>query len=155
METQIPIANAIEVYGERNFRYSKTIRGPRASLFLMRAGAYGDNRVYVWARSFEAALELAAEYWTEHAPGVFSEPDYADSARELGLDWAAISTGPGAEGEDALEARLRVCEHAETDHTYTESGWLLSYEWWGDEITDPLTWYAIRMRSDLEVIGEL
>ena len=90
-------------------------------------GAYGDVCVVVFGRpgSVESALETAAECLLEHAPGLFSEPDHASAAAELGVVWDGQSDCPDA-----------VRELAEADHTYTESGWLLSYEWSVDEAED-------------------
>lgn len=89
-------------------------------------GAYGDTHVVVFGRPdrFEDALETAAECLLEHAPGLFSEPDYVDAAREIGvaLDTRGLADLP----EDLAE---RISAEAESDHTYTESGWLLSWEW--------------------------
>jgi hypothetical protein len=89
--------------------------------FEFRFGAYLDTVVRVFHKPgrIDSALELAAEWLADNAdPDVyFSEPDYADAAAELGLN---------VDDEDAQE---RIAEHAETDHTYTEAGWLLSQEW--------------------------
>jgi hypothetical protein len=89
-------------------------------------GAYGDTTVYVLTdrETLDDALETAAEWLKDNAPGVFTEPDYADAARELGYS-------PNTEDETEQEA-IREC--AETDHTYTESGYLLSWEWTVDEL---------------------
>jgi hypothetical protein len=89
-------------------------------------GAVGTTTVYVLTdrETIEDALETAAEWLKDNAPGVFTEPDYEDAARELGYS-------PDTEDETEQEA-IREC--AETDHTYTESGYLLSWEWTVDEL---------------------
>jgi hypothetical protein len=91
-------------------------------------GAYGDTAVVVFARPdhIEDALETAAECLLEHAPGLFSEPDYAGAAREVGVALDQYTNGLADLDDDTAE---RVREVAEVGHTYTESGWLLSWEW--------------------------
>lgn len=87
--------------------------------YTFRFGAYGDV-VVVFGRPgrTQDALETAAAWLAEHSPGLFSEPDHASAAAELGVVWDGESDCPDA-----------VRELAEADHTYTESGWLLSHEW--------------------------
>lgn len=91
-------------------------------------GAYGDTHVVVFQRPdhIDDALETAAECLAEHEPGRFSEPDYADAAREIGVALAQYTNGLADLDDDTRE---RILEVAEADHTYTESGWLLSHEW--------------------------
>lgn len=87
------------------------------TFFLFNFGAYGDFRIAVGVgpglTSLEDALEVAAETLLEVAPGVFIQPDYDDVRNEL---------GQGATDEAVMEL-------AETDLTYTESGFLASWEW--------------------------
>lgn len=93
-------------------------------------GAYGDTHVLAFGR-LDGALEDAAETLKEVAPGVFTEPDYEAAEAELKED---------PEWEEDPD---QVHEHAETDLTYTESGWLLSHEWTVtsfDSIADVLAW---------------
>jgi hypothetical protein len=49
-------------------------------------GAVGTTTVYVLTdrETLDDALETAAEWLKANAPGVFTEPDYEDAARELG-----------------------------------------------------------------------
>jgi hypothetical protein len=91
-------------------------------------GAYGDTWVVVFQRPdcLEDALETAAECLLAHEPGLFSEPDYAGAAREVGVAFDQYTNGLAGLDDDTAE---RVREEAEADHTYTESGWLLSEEW--------------------------
>jgi hypothetical protein len=130
------------------------------NLYVMWFGAYGSIKVYVWARCFEDAFEEAAEYAGEHAPGVFTEPDYLDAARDEyaereSIGWeagdhptsryarvrAVYSDGadpftPYREDIDADAWQEAVQERAETDLTYTESGYVASWEWGGADVTD-------------------
>ncbi len=69
----------------------------------------------------DSALETAAECLREHAPGLFSEPGYASAHDERGCT-------------ECVDGTCNECAaYAETDHTYTESGWLLSSEWTVEE----------------------
>ena len=100
--------------------------------FTFHFGVYCDTTVVVIQRPgrIEAALETAAECLLEVDPVLFSEPDYADAAREVGVDLPKYTNGLADLDEDLQE---RIREVAEADHTYTESGWLLSQEWTVDE----------------------
>lgn len=101
------------------------------NLYRFSFGVYGGDVCYAWGeKSLDDALEAA--------PGMFSEPDYADAARELGAPdgWA-----------DDEEWCVKVCEAAETDHTYTESGYLLSWEWFVSEVTDADEYASVKARS--------
>jgi hypothetical protein len=114
----------------------------KRTLYRFQFGAYGTDYVYAWAcHTLDDALEAAAEWLEEHKPGHFSEPDYDDSARELGApdDWRTDEEWAG-----------KVAEHAETDHTYTESGYLLSWEWTVDEVHDADEWGYVVVRSMME-----
>lgn len=102
-------------------------RWNKTGAFCIQFGAYACTMFLVWAGSFDDALEIAAEAAKEAGfDGLFTEPDYADAAKELELD-------PETEDEDGQE---KIREHAETDLTYTESGWIASYEWHGHEVTE-------------------
>jgi hypothetical protein len=91
--------------------------------FTFRFGAYGATTVVVIQRPghVEDALETAAECLAKVAPGLFSEPDYADQ------------DGYEACNPNDDEVCEACTEAAEKDHTYTTSGWLLSWEWTVDE----------------------
>lgn len=134
----VPIHNASEGPEQRE-RWGRGSYYNRAFLFSF--GAYGDTHVAVWERSFDDALESAAEWLSENAPGLFSPPDYEGSATELGLKW-----NPSEPFEDGSD-NAKIRDHAETDLTYTESGYLLSHEWYGREVSDPLELYVLALRS--------
>jgi hypothetical protein len=110
-------------------------------LYLFSFGAYGDTRVYAWGcHSLEDALEAAAEWLKDNAPGVFHEPDYAEAASEIGApeDW---------DSDDNMdEWGARVQEAAEVDLTYTESGYFASWEWHVSEILDADEVASVRSR---------
>jgi hypothetical protein len=127
-----PIANA----SDHDFK------GDRTRLYLFQFGAYGTTFVYVWGNDgFDDALEEAAGWLADNAPGhfvTFEERDYQEAADDLGYpaDWAEDSDMSG-----------RVAERAEVDHTYTESGYLASWEWSANEVNDPAVVAYIRWRS--------
>lgn len=130
---EIEDGQAFDLYSEAHSFYFRdgTInpgeRDWKPGIYDLQFGANGDTHVSVHARWVEDALETATEHLADIAPGLFSEPDYADAARELGL---LLRFPDGLlDEEPELEA---IRSLAETDHTYTESGWLLSWEWWVD-----------------------
>lgn len=91
----------------------------RNAIFAFAFGAYGDTRLIVWEASghLEDALEVAGEWLAEHAPGLLT------SEEEIGkLVQEAQEEDPRASEEDAFET-------ATQDMTYTESGWIPSWEW--------------------------
>jgi len=97
-------------------------------VWLFHFGAYATAHVLAYGR-LEDALEDAAAWLKEHAPGHLTEPDYNDPTMLL---------EPEIEGElDADKRQELIREHAEADLTYTESGWLVSYEWTYTELHSP------------------
>jgi hypothetical protein len=99
-------------------------------LYAMHFGAYGTTCLLVWSNkgSIEDAAELAAEFLAEYAPGhITSEADVGKLMEEAKQD------DPELDDEEAYEA-------ATADLTYTEAGWLTSYEWTIDDVHkgDPL-----------------
>lgn len=101
------------------------VSGPEAGAFVFTFGAYGSTWVLVYANGVDSALEVAADWLKDNAPGHFVEPDYPD------VDWTTLSSAEA----DAL----REC--AEVDLTYTEAGWIPSWEW---HVTGPHTPVEVR-----------
>lgn len=95
--------------------------------FVFHFGAYGCTHVLAYG-CLEDALEDAAAVLKEHAPGMLCEPDYEDARKDL----AAELIGLSAEDADTM-----VAEYAESDLTYTESGWIPSHEWMITELHSP------------------
>lgn len=96
------------------------------SVFAFAFGAYGWTRLIVWQASdhVEDALETAGEWLAEHAPGILM------SEEEVGkLVDEAKEENPELGDEDAFQ-------EATQDLTYTESGWIPSWEWTVSEFTD-------------------
>ncbi len=112
------LANPSEVPGKHG----------REQLFELQFGAYASECFLVWSHGFEDALEIAAETALEMGfRGLFVDNEemkrlYDEAREEL--------------GEDAEEDE--VAQHAETDLTYTESGWIPSWEWHGHEVDGDL-----------------
>jgi len=151
---EIPIANASDLSFE-------------SGLYLLTFGAYGTTKVFVWADSVEVAFEVAAEWLDDNAPGhlvSIDEEELKAAAKDLGIPWNPKWIGP--DGNDDRDFQ-KVIEHAEADltqigHTTLQHGqYVLSYEWWVDEVdagTDDYrivkarsyTEYPEGIRSDIE-----
>ena len=117
--TTVRLANGFSPF--RDFGWTDDARQ-----FEFRFGAYGWTVVRVWERDEESASEVAFEWLEEHAPGLFTDPDYEAVAKGLGVDFENGS-------EDEKE---RVRTAAETDLTATPSGrFLASWEWTYSEIS--------------------
>ena len=106
--------------------------------FLFQFGTVGTLRVLAFDSSLESALETAAGWLSENAPGhlmPYGSDDHRDLIREAIEDsghtwdeWKALEHSMGDLPRWATDA----IESAESDLTYTESGFLTSYEWWVD-----------------------
>lgn len=96
--------------------------GGRKEAHLFSFGACAPTRILYFSNSDDVSdgLEACAAYCAEKGfVGYFSPPDYP-----LSEDGSCTVCGSTQDGE--------MCEHfqdAEVDHTYTESGWILSWEW--------------------------
>lgn len=101
-----------------------TARGTlrKDELFALEFGAYGWTRLLVWARSAETALEEAAGWLADHAPGIF-----VDQNELASLEKEYREEHPGADDDE-------VMNEAYADLTYTESGYIPSYEWTLDDV---------------------
>jgi hypothetical protein len=129
-------------------------RGHPETLYNFQFGAYGTTWLLVWddTGGFEGALEEAAGWLADNAPGHIMEEGsegmqdlYKEAAEEQGLPW------PPPEGTDwGSDEWSRVYEDATADLTYTESGYLTSYEWWGGEVDTTSPTYVEAFRASLE-----
>jgi hypothetical protein len=87
-------------------------------------GAVGSTIIVVRDSDLEDAIELAAGWLADNAPGHLTEPEY-----ELTEEGNCAICGQ--------DPAYDTCEHirdAEEDLLYTESGWIVSYEWFMTEI---------------------
>lgn len=82
------------------------------SYFAFQFGAYGWTTCTVKAGSLDAALETAAEWLSEAAPGILTQPEEFD---------------PDDLNDDGHPV----------DHTYTEYGYIPSWEWFASEVDAP------------------
>ncbi len=99
-------------------RYASTNR------YVLWFGSSGSTYLMCWARSLEDALETCAGWLADNAPGLIMKHDdpeltelYREACVELDLD------------PDDSESYSEAYEQATADLTYTESGYLTSYEW--------------------------
>lgn len=126
-------------------------------LFCVYLGAYGNVVVYVWERGFSGVDEEVMDWAAKHAPGVFtefSEEDYRRECESQGLSWEDFQVSGVID-----DASCSVIEAVEADHVvvgHTHYPWqkgpigIPAWEVQIREVTDPLEWFAIRMRSDWE-----
>ena len=103
--------------------------------YILWFGACGATYVLVYANSLDDALEEAADWLADNAPGhltTHSSGELKDLYTESLNDWRQEH-----EGEPSEEDEWRIQEDATADLTYTEAGWLTSYEWGisGEDLT--------------------
>jgi hypothetical protein len=95
--------------------------------WLFQFGAYGTTYVLVVGdRSLDDALETAAAWLAEHAPGHIME--HGSEEHTTLIQEACAEHGIAWEDFDH-ETHDEIVQEAESDLTYTESGFLTSYEW--------------------------
>lgn len=103
--------------------------------FVLSFGAYGSTHLMVWGH-LEDALEEAADWLADNAPGHIMlhghggdtrDPQLdelmAETCEELGLAW------PIPDDCDDMQPYWDAEQTAYADLTYTERGYLTSYEW--------------------------
>jgi hypothetical protein len=90
-------------------------------LFLFSFGAYGDDLMLVFANGVEKALEIAASDLLAHSPGSFVDQEEMKQLYDEALE------------ESSSEEETQ--EKATVDLTYTESGYIPSWEWGVNDAT--------------------
>lgn len=140
VEDGIVLVDDDGIVGELVNPYDKPGKYGREQLFRFGFGTVGTTFLLVWARGVESGLEIAAGWLETNAPGhlmVHSSEElkqlYDEAREEL--------------GEDADEEEID--QQATADLTYTESGYLTSYEWTVDDVTDKKLVEAAVYASDL------
>lgn len=124
-ESEVFISNPLEVEGGRNdvkvFWFSNGI-----------GNAPGVMRVAVLNKSVEDGLEESAAWIADHAPGYITKHDdpyltelYDEALKEL------VDAGEDPEDE---QTQSQAQQDATEDMTYTESGYLNSWEWGLDDV---------------------
>ena len=98
-----------------------------SKLFALHCGAYGNVHVLVQADHLESALDLAAEVLAKKAPGVFC----TDAVNEA---YSEAMEGVSPDDPEYDEKQEDAMSDAETDMTYTEYGYIASWEWHFTEI---------------------
>ncbi len=98
-------------------------RKQNAGLYGLAFGAYSCTSILVWSDGLEDALEEAAGWLKDYAPGTFTTFDDSDIAAGR----REVAEEQGVKEEDVSDEDLY--EHLETDHTHTESGLIPSWEW--------------------------
>lgn len=125
--------------------------GRGTKLWWFQFGAYGDTYVFVWGGSLEDALEEAAGWLADNAPGLLtSEKEMAErfqeEAEDQGVSW------PPEDWDDPEVESVR--EAAEADMTYTESGWIPSWEWYVNELHPGDELYAEVWEATIDRLAE-
>lgn len=140
MDDKIEIANAAEcLYASRYPSHVPT-------LWLFQVGACGPTTVAVWDPSLESALEELGAYLVDSGKlGLIMTHD-SEELRDL-YNEAREELGADASEEEVAEA-------AETNLTYTESGYIPSDEWWVDEIESGSPQYREILIASLEELGD-
>lgn len=112
-------------------------RSARAYLFAF--GACGPTYVLAYAYSLEDALEEAASWLADNAPGHIIkawDEEHTALVREACED-AGLAYPPPEGADLEADGYFAAQEDAEADLTYTEAGYLTSYEWFivGEDMT--------------------
>lgn len=115
------IANPLDVESDDN------------DITIFTFGAYGDHHVAVLNKNLEDGLEEAAEWLSQHASHHLISDDRMKELYDEALE-ELVEAGEDPEDEETMQ---QAQEQAETDLTYTESGYLTSWEWSMDEHPDP------------------
>lgn len=105
--------------------------------FVLWFGAYG-TRVHVYTDSLEDALEQAAGYLADHAPGhimPLGSDEHTALCRGAFEDAGLVWTG---EVDWSDDKQAQAMASAEDGLTYTESGHITAYEW-GVALENPTT----------------
>lgn len=114
-----------------------------ADLFAMHFGAYGSTCLLVWSGSVEDSAETAAEWLAQYAPGHITTEEHVGKLME-----EAKQDEPGLDDEEAYEK-------ATADLTYTEAGWLTSYEWTVDDVHKGTPLFDAALEASKEEYAEV
>lgn len=116
----------------------------RTQLYAMHFGAYGTTCLLIWMdASIEDAAEVAAEWLVKYAPGHITTEEHVGKLME-----EVREEEPGIDDEAAYEK-------ATADLTYTEAGWLTSYEWTIDDIHKGTPLFEAALAASKEEYAEV
>lgn len=90
----------------------------------------------VYAYHLDDALEIAADWLAQNAPGLIVTHDSAECAELWQEAKRALGVHSDLDAEDWDEYARNNAEIV--DHTYTEAGYIPSWEWRVDECEDPI-----------------
>ena len=99
---------------------------------------FGYTYLHVYSDSLDDALEECTEWLAEHAPGLImahGSEEHVDLIKEACKD-AGVEFDPSKCCGEIASPWDDILQSAEADLTYTESGFLTSYEW-GISLEDP------------------
>lgn len=104
--------------------------------YVLWFGGFNATFLHIYSKSLDDALEECAGWLADHAPGhlmSFGSDEHQclikEQCEEREIDYSALDEHPD---------RDDVFQDAEADLTYTESGFLTSYEW-GISLENPTT----------------
>ena len=102
--------------------------------FVLWFGSCGTTYLRVWSSGIEGALEAAAEWLTENDPGHLTKHNSEELQELLAEEYKDRGINP----DDPIseEEFQSIFDAATVDLTYTEAGWITSYEW-GICLEDP------------------
>jgi hypothetical protein len=130
-------------------------RGRGATLWWFQFGPYTGTNVFVWGGHLEDGLEIAAGWLAENAPGHIVDQDIVmglirEALEEKGKTWAQWNKAMAAGDEWAYG----VEQEALADLTYTEAGYITSYEWWVNELHPGDELYAEVWEATIDELAE-
>lgn len=101
--------------------------------YLFSFGAVSPTYVLAFQHGVGDALEAAADWLKENEPGHFTEPEYPENLEDM-----------------SEEEQEKARQEAEADLTYTDQGWLVSYEWTVNDVeqSDALTAALVTLWQD-------
>lgn len=107
-------------------------------LYVLWFGGCGATYLHVYADSLDDALAECAEWLAEHAPGHIMKhgsEEHIDLIKDACKD-AGVTYDPDMFSGSVATEMYKILEKAEADLTYTEAGFITSYEW-GISFEDP------------------
>jgi hypothetical protein len=125
-------------------------------LWRFQFGAFTTTAIYCWADSIDEGLEVCAAWLFDHSPGhliQMGDPELSELIEGVLPDGETISSWQAAFRSGSNHDQSWACEveqEAFADLTYTDSGYLTSYEWWVDEVDDPAEYNRVKLACIVE-----
>jgi hypothetical protein len=123
--------NEINGIKRRVYLANATERSWHDNCFVFWFGSCGTTYVLAYGKGIDSALESAAQWLADYAPGHIMPHD-SEELQELLREARIEFRKENQRLEDpdhGSEDMSRVYESATADLTYTESGYLTSYDW--------------------------